>query len=213
MKKKVGKSHVFAFIGTLILLGIHTVWNHRKAWSTARVQVLYLLHDLLTCQLFELISTFIQHPLKRLHQLAMLRKPQLLIDHNIIINNKRFEFYQPRRIDERMVKSRPGVIWSNTWRTNSQSGDSKLWVLADMTGYAVDFNIHTGRTTENSDSGLGHDVVMQLVPPLAYQGYELYCDTTFIQVQRYLRHSTSLGYLQLVLFVLTDEGHQTKWYH
>ena len=34
MKKKVGKSHLFAFIGALILLGIHTL---RKAWSTGFV--------------------------------------------------------------------------------------------------------------------------------------------------------------------------------
>lgn len=59
MKKRVGVSHLFAFIGALILLGIHGVRNHRKAWSTARAQVLYRLRDLLTCQLFELIGTFI----------------------------------------------------------------------------------------------------------------------------------------------------------
>ena len=48
-----------------------------------------------------------------------------------------------------------------------------------MTGYTVDFNIYTGKTTEKSDSGLSYDVVMQLVPPLAFQGYELYCDNYY----------------------------------
>ena len=50
---------MFAFIGALTLLGIHGVRNHRKAWSTARAQVLYHPCDLLTCLLFELIGTFI----------------------------------------------------------------------------------------------------------------------------------------------------------
>ena len=54
----------------------------------------------------------------------------------------------------------------------------KLWLLADMTGYTVDFDIYTGRITKKSDTGLSHDV-MQLVPPLAYQGYELYCDNFY----------------------------------
>ena len=48
-----------------------------------------------------------------------------------------------------------------------------------MTGYTVDFNIYTGRMTTKSDSELGHDVVMQLVTSLAYQGYELYCDNFY----------------------------------
>ena len=55
----------------------------------------------------------------------------------------------------------------------------KLWVLADMTGCTVDFDIYTGRTTEKSDTGLRHDFAMQLVPPLAYQGYELHCDNFY----------------------------------
>jgi len=52
----------------------------------------------------------------------------------------------------------------------------KLWVLADMTGYTVDFDIYTGKSTEKSESGLSYDVVMKLVQPLAFQGYELYVD-------------------------------------
>ena len=35
----------------------------------------------------------------------------------------------------------------------------KLWVLADMTGYTVDFDIYTGKLTEESESGLAYDVV------------------------------------------------------
>ena len=109
MKKQVGKLHLFAFIGALILLGIHGVRNHRKAWSTAREQVLYRVCDLLTCQLFELIGTF-NHIVTPAEENAFignpLRKLQPLIDH---IKNKCFEFYQPKKevsIDERMVKSK-----------------------------------------------------------------------------------------------------------
>jgi len=53
----------------------------------------------------------------------------------------------------------------------------KLWVLADMTGYTVDFDIYTGKSTE--ESGLSYDVVTKLVQPLAFQGYELYVDNFY----------------------------------
>ena len=74
MKKRIGISHLFAFIGALILFGIHGVRNHQKAWSTARAQVLYRLRDLLTCQLFELIGTFI-------HTVTPAEKMQLVVTH------------------------------------------------------------------------------------------------------------------------------------
>ena len=49
MKKPLTKEELKAFLGALVLLGIHTVRNHRKAWSTAKAQVLIRLQDLMTC--------------------------------------------------------------------------------------------------------------------------------------------------------------------
>lgn len=180
MKKQVGKSHLFTFVGALILLGIHGVRNHRKVWSTVRAQVFYSLRDLLTCQLFELIGTFI-HVVTPAEDAASgnpLRKLQPLIDH---IKNKCFEFYQPQKeisIDERM-KSKARCHFKQYMRNKPTKWGFKLWVLADMTGYTVDFNIYTGKSTDKSDSGLAHDVVMQLVPPFVFQGYQLYCDNFY----------------------------------
>lgn len=133
MKKKVGKSHLFAFIGALILLGIHRVRNHRKAWSTARAQVLYCLCDL-TCQLFELTGTFIHVVAPAEEDPASgnpLRKLQPLIDH---MKAKCFEFYQPRKeisIDQRMVKSKSRCHFRQYMRNKLTKWGFKLWVLAD----------------------------------------------------------------------------------
>ena len=44
---------------TKIDKGFPRGFNHCKAWSTARAQVLTHLRDLLTCQRFELIGTFL----------------------------------------------------------------------------------------------------------------------------------------------------------
>ena len=59
-------------------------------------------------------------------------------------------------------------------KNNPTKWGFKLWVLADMTGNTVDFNVYTGKSAERSDRGFSHDVVMQLVEPLAFQGYEVY---------------------------------------
>ena len=156
MKKRVRISHQFAFIGALILLSIHGVRNHRKAWSTAQAQVLYRLRDLLTCQLFELIGTFIHVVTPAEEDAASgnpLRKIQPLVDH---IKAKCFEFYQPRKvcIDERMVKSKARCHFKQYMRNKPTKWGFKQWVLADMTGYTVDFDIYTGKSADKSDSGL-----------------------------------------------------------
>jgi len=59
MRQKMTISELKAYIGTLLLLGAHNLHNHHKAWSMAKAQVLVRLHDLFTCQRFELIGTFL----------------------------------------------------------------------------------------------------------------------------------------------------------
>ncbi len=59
MKRIVAKAELMAFLGSLILLGIHGVKSQQKAWSFQKAQVLIHFHDLLTCQRFELIGTFL----------------------------------------------------------------------------------------------------------------------------------------------------------
>ena len=55
----------------------------------------------------------------------------------------------------------------------------KFWVIADMTGYILDFNVYTGRSADRTDYGLSHDVVMELIQPLVFQGYEVYLDNFY----------------------------------
>ena len=56
----------------------------------------------------------------------------------------------------------------------------KYWVLADPTGYTVDFNIYCGSTSEESSGqGLGYNVVRKLTTLFQFQGYQLYCDNFY----------------------------------
>lgn len=59
MRKKLTKDEIKAFLGALILLGIHKVRNHRKAWSVSKAQHLSRIQDLMMGQRFELIGCFL----------------------------------------------------------------------------------------------------------------------------------------------------------
>ena len=177
MKKKFDKIQLMAFLGALILLGIHNVRNHRKAWSTSKAQVIYRLRDLLTCQQFELIGAFLHvvTPTEELEASCKpLRKLQPLIDH---IKYQNVELYQPRKelsVDERMVKSKARCHFIQYMRNKPVKWGFKLWILADMSGYTMDFNIYTGKSVDRSDLGLSYDVV-----PYCFQGYEVYVDNFY----------------------------------
>ena len=59
MKTELNRQLLKAFLGVLILLGIHNVKNYRKAWSVSNAQVMIRLDDLMTCQTIELIGCFL----------------------------------------------------------------------------------------------------------------------------------------------------------
>ena len=54
----------------------------------------------------------------------------------------------------------------------------KLWVVADPSGYTIDFNIYTGKS-DRGEKGLSHHVVLELVEPFEFQAYEVYCDNFY----------------------------------
>ena len=183
MRQKLTTAELKAYLGALLLLGIHSVRNHRKAWSTATAQVLIRLRDLLTCQRFELIGMFLHVVTKQEEEEAKedrLRKLLPLINY---IKSKCFEFYQPVQqlaVDERMVKSKARSHLIQFMRNKPVKWGFKLWVIADPSGYTLDFNVYTGKDTNGkSDHGLAYDVVMKLVAPFLFQGYHLYIDNFY----------------------------------
>ena len=56
-------------------------------------------------------------------------------------------------------------------------------MLADRSGYTVDFNVYTGKSTEKSEDGLTADVVLQLTAPFTGQGYQVFCDNYYTSVK------------------------------
>lgn len=180
MRQKLTTAELKAYLGALLRLGIHSVRNHRKAWSTARAQVLIRLRDLLTCQRFELIGTFLHVVTKQEEEEVKEDRLRKLLPSINYIKNKCFEFYQPVQqlaVDERMVKSKARSHLIQFMRNKPVKWGFKLWVIADPSGYTLDFNVYTGKDTNGkSNHGLSYDVVMKLVAPFLFQGYHLYID-------------------------------------
>ena len=182
MRRSSTKEELMAFIGALILLSINRVRNHRKAWSCARAQGIVRLSELLTCQRFELVGCFL-HVVSPEEEEAMesnrLKKLLPLLSH---ITEKCFEYYQPVQqlsIDERMVKSKSRCHMVQFMKDKPTKWGFKLWVVADVSGYTIDFNIYTGKAEEYSQCGLANDVVIRLVEPFWFQGYEAFCENFY----------------------------------
>ena len=55
----------------------------------------------------------------------------------------------------------------------------KYWVVADTSGYTLDFDLYGGKDEGYSAKGLSYDVVMTLVQRFAFQGYEVYFDNFY----------------------------------
>ena len=183
MKQKLTVTELKAYLGALLLLGIHSVRNHRKAWSTAKAQVLIRLRDLLTCQRFELIGTFLHVVTKQEEEEVKQNRLRKLLPLINYIKSKCFEFYQPVKelsVDERMVKSKARSHLIQYMRNKPVKWGFKVWVIADPSGYTLDFDIYTGKGSNGkSDHGVAYGVVMKLMAPFFFQGYHLYIDNFY----------------------------------
>ena len=183
MKRKLTKEELKALIDVLLLLGIHGVRNHRRAWSSSKAQYLTRLHDLMTCQRFELIGCFL-HVVTPEEEQQMggdcLRKLRPFVEG---IKANCSNYYQPLQqlsVDERTVKSKCRSHMIQYMKNKPTKWGFKLWVIADISGYTCDFNIYTGkRSTESSEQGLCFDMVMELVAPFEFQGYALFTDNYY----------------------------------
>lgn len=178
------KEEMMRYIGALLLLSISSTRSYRQAWNVRSSQVLVRLLDLMSRNRFETISAFF-------HVVTIDEEVQLAGDplkkirplHNKI-KVKCLEFYQPLRelsIDERIVKSKARTHFRQYIRNKPTKWGFKYWVLADPTGYTVDFNLYCGkqRTIPLSGQGLAYDVVMELVQPFQLQGYLLFIDNFY----------------------------------
>ena len=124
--------------------------NHRYAWSTKTAQTLIRLTELLTCRQYEIIGTFF-------HLVTPNEEQQLVGNHlskalplHEYIKSKCYHPSRQLNIDERMVKSKARTRFRQYIRNKPTKWGFKFWVLADNTGYTVDFDLPLGKETQIS---------------------------------------------------------------
>ena len=79
-------------------------------------------------------------------------------------------------VDECMVKSKAHIRFHQYIRNKPTKWGYKYWVLADPTGYTLDFDIYCGSAHQDGPSanGIAYDVVVKLTTPFVGQGYQLF---------------------------------------
>lgn len=142
------------------------------------------LTSLMTRHRFEAIASFLHvvtkeeeatygnNPLKKIYPL------------HEAIRKRSLDLYQPLQqlsIDERMVKSKARSHLRQYIRNKPTKWGFKYLIIADVTGYTINFSLYGGshHTEARSGKGLGYDVVMNLLQPFTFQGYQLYCDNFY----------------------------------
>ena len=176
------KEELLRYLGILLLLSINSVRSYRQAWNRKSSQLLVRLHDLMSRNRFEAISAFFHvvtpdkespnDPLKKIRSM------------HDGVKKGCAQYYQPLRelsVDERMVKSKARSHFRQYIRNKPTKWGFKYWVLADPTGYTLDFDLYCGgrRTTAISEHGLSYDVVMELTQMYQHQGYYLFIDNFY----------------------------------
>ena len=170
------------YIGCLLLLSINSVHNYRLAWSKKSSQHLSHLHRLLTRDRFEAIGAFLHVVTKEEEASLSSHKLKKILPLHDVIKKKCLELYQPLQqlsVDERMMKSKARTQFRQYIRNKPTKWGYKYWILADPTGYTVDFDIYCGTDQQSSGKGLGYDVVAKLTLPFQFQGYQVFCDTFY----------------------------------
>ncbi|KAK7878439.1 hypothetical protein WMY93_034318 [Mugilogobius chulae] len=92
-------------------------------------------------------------------------------------------YYHPKQhisIDERMVASKARIGFKQYIKNKPTKWGFKLFVLADSSGYTVNFFVYDGKVGEPSGFGQSFDVVMRLLNSTNLgTGYKLYVDNYY----------------------------------
>ena len=132
---------------------------------------------------FEAISAFLHVVTEREESTNRQHPMCKILSLNNHMKERCLELYQPLRelsVDERMVKSKARTHLRQYIRNKPTKWGFKIWVLADPTGYTLDFNVYGGQQgTPLGPNGLGFDVVTNLVKPFQHQGYYLFIDNFY----------------------------------
>ncbi|KAK9528088.1 hypothetical protein VZT92_014582 [Zoarces viviparus] len=115
-----------------------------------------------------------------------------------IIRNCCKSVYHPKQhisVDER-VATKARLSMKQYMKAKPTKCGLKLFVLADVNGYTVDYKLYTGKNHGASGKGLSFDVVVELVnKDYLGSGYIVYCDNFYTSLPLLFHHLSQQGQL------------------
>jgi DNA excision repair protein ERCC-6 len=146
---------IMCYLGCLLLLSINSVRNYSYAWKETSSQYLINLHRLLSKDRFEQISSFLHIVTTAEESNLSPHKLKKILPLHETIKKRCLSLYQPLQqlsIDERMVKSKARTHFRQYIRNKPTKWGYKYWVLADPTGFTIDFDVYTDQINKGNQA-------------------------------------------------------------
>lgn len=183
-------AEVKAYLGVLFLMGVVQLPSYKHYWSSNPFLRQETIASVMPRNRYDEITQYIhlndstQNPPRGQPGHDKLHKVRP------VLNNAKKQFpkhYNPHKnvaVDEAMVKYKGKCSFLQYMPAKPCKWGIKAWALADSESYyLVDFNIYTGKDTENVENiPLSTRVVVDLVKPLFKKRHHVYFDNFFTSV-------------------------------
>lgn len=181
---------VRAYLGIVIFMGYHSLPSIRSYWSSdpnffcERVAKVMTVKRFLKLTRFLHLNDNLQMPLRNSEHFDKLYKIRPLINH---LKQVYSDLYTPSKqlaIDESMVAFTGRSTMKQFMPLKPIKRGFKVWALADSSnGYLINFDVYTGKKSSNqTEFGLGENVVLDLTQNLKHKSCCLYFDNFFTSI-------------------------------
>lgn len=186
--KQTNPDEIKAFLGINLLMGIKQYPSYRDHWSTAPD-----LHDpyisrIMTLHRFGWLLTHIHLNDNSVMPVRGNINFDKLYKVKPFLNSLKANFQnclQPHEnvaVDESMIKFKGRVSIKQYMPKKPVKRGYKVWMLADSSGYCLNFEIYTGKTGNEVEQNLGARVVKRMTSEIANKNHKVFFDNFFTGV-------------------------------
>lgn len=178
-----------AYLGCMILMGINRLPEIRDYWSNDEYLHYSPIADRISRDRFEQITRYLHFadndtlPARGEEGFFRLQKVDPVI--SALKQNFRAAYYPNRElsIDEAMIPFKGRSSMKQYVPLKPVKRGFKVWAMADsLNGYMYDFNVYTGASGGDRETGLGEKVVLQLAESIKRNHHHLYFDNYFSSI-------------------------------
>ena len=179
-------AEIKAFVGALTVMGVLPAPCHDMYWLKDKMYHLSVLESKFTRDRFEHLQRFLHitdtsnNPPSGQPGHDRLCHVRPLIERVATNCRNSYNASMEVSVDEAMVAFSGRLCFKQYLPLKPTKRGIKVWMRADPNnGYLNDFQIYTGRVSNNTEKDLSSRVLMDLVRPIANKGHHIYCDSFF----------------------------------